>query len=180
MDARDHILYIYTMSSLSWQEDLTAQITASEVVDESYVQYTIRVHYRPADEPERTWTIVRRYSDFVDLHKALTSAAPSGAVPALPPKRFFNRFEPSFLAQRQEALQRLLDTLANSGAPMADGAADAALALFLEAEEHLWGGGADAFGEVSDRARRSTGTRSSCITCLASPRACVCFTYTNS
>ena len=65
MDARDHILYIYTMSSLSWQEDLTAQITASEVVDESYVQYTIRVHYRPADEPERTWTIVRRYSDFV-------------------------------------------------------------------------------------------------------------------
>ena len=139
--------------SLSWQEDLTASITASEVVDESYVQYTIRVHYRPADEPERTWTIVRRYSDFVDLHKALTSAAPSGAVPALPPKRFFNRFEPSFLAQRQEALQRLLDTLANSGAPMADGAADAALALFLEAEEHLWGGGADAFGEVGAHAR---------------------------
>ena len=123
-----------------------AVIKSSEIIDEPDVQYTIRVCHQSDDgggdataEP-RTWHIVRRYSDFESLHRTLASAAGSDTAAQLPPlplKRFFGRLEPGFLAQRQGALQRVLDTLtlAHGGALTtsgADGAADAALALFLE------------------------------------------------
>ena len=84
------------------------------------MQYTICVCHQSDDgggaataEP-RTWHIVRRYSDFESLHRTLASAAGSDTaaqLPPLPPKRFFNRLEPGFLAQRQDALQRVLETL---------------------------------------------------------------------
>jgi len=99
---------------------IKAVIESSEVIGESYVQYMIRVCHQPdggggaaAAEP-RTWHIVRRYNDFESLHRTLASAAGSDTaaqLPPLPPKRFFNRLEPGFLAQRQDALQRVLETL---------------------------------------------------------------------
>ena len=65
---------------------IKAVIESFEIIDESYVQYTIRVCHQPdggvggaAAEP-RTWHIVRRYNDFESLHRTLASAAGSGTV----------------------------------------------------------------------------------------------------
>ena len=52
--------------------------------------------------PENSWTVTKRYSDFVSLDAALK---PSGIELPLPPKKVFGNMEREFIAERQIGLQ---------------------------------------------------------------------------
>ena len=52
--------------------------------------------------PENSWTVTKRYSDFVALDAALK---PSGIELPLPPKKVFGNMEREFIAERQIGLQ---------------------------------------------------------------------------
>ena len=51
---------------------------------------------------ENSWKILRRYNDFVELHKCLVI---SGIDLPMPGKKFFGNMRPDFIAKRREALQ---------------------------------------------------------------------------
>lgn len=69
-------------------------------------EYVLQVH-RGTDSTE-TWQILRRYNDFVKLHKSL---ACSEQCPDLPKKKFIGNMHPSFIAQRRFELQEYLKTI---------------------------------------------------------------------
>ena len=63
-------------------------------------EYEIRVQRGPV--PENSWTVTKRYSDFVALDTALKMSAIE--LP-LPPKKVFGNMEREFIAERQTGLQ---------------------------------------------------------------------------
>ncbi|KAF2428783.1 hypothetical protein EJ08DRAFT_591937 [Tothia fuscella] len=82
----------------------TTTISAS---DKPYTLYNITIH-----TPLRTQTIQKRYSDFVELNNALTSAI--GAPPAnIPAKSWFSRTinNPQFTEQRRKGLEDYLKAI---------------------------------------------------------------------
>ncbi|KJE93894.1 hypothetical protein CAOG_004612 [Capsaspora owczarzaki ATCC 30864] len=67
----------------------------------------------------RAWTALRRYSDFDDLYQELCSTFPARFIDdvRMPSKRLIkmHKFEPAFIASRQQGLDRFVqDLLANS------------------------------------------------------------------
>ncbi|XP_041460484.1 PX domain-containing protein kinase-like protein isoform X2 [Lytechinus variegatus] len=84
---------------------LTCTIEAAQNL-ESHTDYVIRVQRGP--NPENSWQINRRYSDFVTLHDGLKV---SGMELGLPPKKVFGNMEREFIAERQQALQAYLNRL---------------------------------------------------------------------
>lgn len=69
-------------------------------------EYVLQVQ-RGIDSTE-TWQILKRYNDFVKLHKSL---ACSELCPELPKKKFIGNMHPSFIAQRRFELQEYLKTV---------------------------------------------------------------------
>lgn len=63
---------------------------------------------RGNDDSAETWQILKRYNDFVKLHKSL---ACSELCPELPKKKFIGNMHPSFIAQRRFELQEYLKTV---------------------------------------------------------------------
>lgn len=63
-------------------------------------EYIIRVQRGPV--PENSWTIQKRYSDFVKLDEELKFASLEFQ---LPPKKVFGNKEREFIAERQHGLQ---------------------------------------------------------------------------
>ncbi|XP_030827988.1 PX domain-containing protein kinase-like protein isoform X2 [Strongylocentrotus purpuratus] len=84
---------------------LTCSIEAAQNL-ESHTDYVIRVQRGP--NPENSWQINRRYSDFVTLHDGLKV---SGMELGLPPKKVFGNMEREFIAERQQALQGYLNRI---------------------------------------------------------------------
>ncbi|XP_071486643.1 PX domain-containing protein kinase-like protein [Diadema antillarum] len=84
---------------------LTCTIEAAQNV-ESHIDYVMRVQRGP--NPEHSWQINRRFSDFVSLHESLKIC---GMELLLPPKRVFGNMEREFIAERQQALQAYLNRL---------------------------------------------------------------------
>jgi hypothetical protein len=58
-----------------------------------------------------TYTVVRRFNDFVWLRGQLRDALPYLIVPALPEKQQIGRFNPDFIDVRLRALQRWGDRI---------------------------------------------------------------------
>lgn len=75
--------------------------------------------------------VIRRFSDFEALLWSLKPLGPPWSEVELPPKRFWNRHDPTFLEERKDLLQQLLDTLLSAPA------APAPLRDFLEMDVHI-------------------------------------------
>ncbi|XP_067632522.1 PX domain-containing protein kinase-like protein isoform X2 [Eurosta solidaginis] len=72
--------------------------TAQEV--KGHTEYLLRIQRGLIKE--NCWKILRRYNDFVDLHKCLCI---SGIDLPMPGKRLFGNMRPDFIAERRQALQ---------------------------------------------------------------------------
>jgi hypothetical protein len=108
---------------------LEATIENYETVNNEYILYSIRVGL--ADGNSLPWQVVRRFSDFESLLWALRPQGSPWSEYELPPKRWFNKFEESFLDDRRDKLQTLLiSLLSNSTVP-------SPLQHFLEVESHI-------------------------------------------
>lgn len=70
-----------------------------------FVRYTILVTLRG-----QSWSIIRRFNDFIPLHNALCRSFP-GFPGRLPVKKWFGRFNPDFLQDRKLQLQHYLDVV---------------------------------------------------------------------
>ncbi|XP_026741178.1 PX domain-containing protein kinase-like protein [Trichoplusia ni] len=95
----------HTKALVDDTEILTCTIENSQTV-RKHTEYTLRVSRGILRDT--TWTVSRRYKDFVELHAAL---APSGYDLPLPPKKYFGNLDPSFIAERQIALQNYLNEI---------------------------------------------------------------------
>ncbi|VVD01061.1 unnamed protein product [Leptidea sinapis] len=69
-----------------------------------HIEYVLRVQRGPCKDNK--WSVSRRYSDFAALHNCLQQA--NIDLP-LPPKKLLGNMQPSFVAERQIALQRYID-----------------------------------------------------------------------
>jgi len=65
-----------------------------------FQEYVIRVQKGPI--PENSWTVLRRYSQFVNLENELRIA---GIGLPLPPKKILGKMDREFIAERQQGLQ---------------------------------------------------------------------------
>jgi len=116
--------------ALSYDDlSIAATIDTYEVINNDYVQYTMRVGL--ANGSSVPWVVVRRFSDFESLLWALRPQGPPWSEQELPPKRWFNKHEPAFLEERWHRLQELIDTLLGNPLPPAP------LRQFLEVEAHV-------------------------------------------
>ncbi|WOO80973.1 PX domain-containing protein YPT35 [Vanrija pseudolonga] len=75
----------------------------------AYVVYEIEIDLRNGSKV----TILRRYTEFVRLHKALCRAFPhlKQTIPPLPGKNHMSKFQPEFLEERRPRLQRFIRTV---------------------------------------------------------------------
>ncbi|KAI4467204.1 px serine/threonine kinase pxk [Holotrichia oblita] len=71
-----------------------------------HTEFVIRVQRGPFSD--RTWRIHKRYNDFVKLHSQLQA---SGLPLTLPPKKIIGNMDPEFISERQQALQKYLNTI---------------------------------------------------------------------
>uniref|UniRef100_A0A1A9WNK0 PX domain-containing protein n=1 Tax=Glossina brevipalpis TaxID=37001 RepID=A0A1A9WNK0_9MUSC len=78
--------------------------TAQEI--NGHTEYLLRLQRGPLKE--NCWRLLKRYNDFVALHKHFSK---SGIPLSLPGKRLFGNMRPDFIAERRQALQHLLSLL---------------------------------------------------------------------
>ena len=65
------------------------------------------------------WSVVRRFEDFESLLWALKPQGPPWSQHRMPPTRWFNKHEPSFLQERQVLLQAMLESMLSQSLPPA-------------------------------------------------------------
>ncbi|GJQ76117.1 hypothetical protein Trydic_g1865 [Trypoxylus dichotomus] len=71
-----------------------------------HTEFVIRVQRGPFSD--RTWRVNKRYNDFVKLHSQLQA---SGLPLSLPPKKIIGNMDPEFISERQQALQKYLNSV---------------------------------------------------------------------
>lgn len=84
---------------------LTCVITNFRTVD-AHTEYIIKVH-RGFNE-EHNWVVIKRYREFVALHKELHAASYNIN---LPPKRYIGNLNRQFILERQALLQKYLNDI---------------------------------------------------------------------
>lgn len=84
---------------------------------QAYISYKVTATFAepPPGLDTSTFTVIRRFSDFVWLRGALRDTVPWAIVPCLPEKQQLGRFSPDFVEIRLRALQRWMDKVAASG-----------------------------------------------------------------
>ncbi|XP_050295363.1 PX domain-containing protein kinase-like protein [Anthonomus grandis grandis] len=71
-----------------------------------HTEFVIRVHRGPFSD--QTWKVHKRYNDFLKLHQCLQESK----IPLeLPPKKLIGNLDPKFICERQQALQKYLDSI---------------------------------------------------------------------
>ncbi|CAH2089344.1 unnamed protein product [Euphydryas editha] len=70
----------------------------------NHTEYILRV--QRGQNKENRWTVSRRYRDFAALHVSLQQANINLPIP---PKKFIGNMQPSFVAERQTALQNYIN-----------------------------------------------------------------------
>ncbi|KAL9918285.1 PX domain-containing protein kinase-like protein [Glossina fuscipes fuscipes] len=78
--------------------------TAQEV--NGHTEYLLRLQRGPSKE--NCWRLLKRYNDFVTLHKNFIK---SGIPLSLPGKRLFGNMRPDFIAERRQALQQYINDI---------------------------------------------------------------------
>ncbi|KAH9995539.1 Vps5 C terminal like-domain-containing protein [Russula vinacea] len=97
----------------------------------AYIMYT--VHTKANDFPtfsKSSFSVLRRYSDFLWLYETLSINNPGVVVPPVPEKSPFGRFDDQFVQQRRTALENCINKIANH--PVL--CKDADLKRFLESD----------------------------------------------
>ncbi|TDH74219.1 hypothetical protein CCR75_001458 [Bremia lactucae] len=89
------------------------QVAVSEPVKQgegmnSYISYKISTTTTRPQFVKSSFSVVRRYSDFVWIHGHLNALFPGVVVPPLPEKLLVGRFSPEFIESRRRALQLFL------------------------------------------------------------------------
>ena len=77
-----------------------------------------------------SFSVLRRYSDFLWLYETLSLNNPGVVVPPVPEKSPFGRFEDTFVQQRRLGLEKCINKMSNH--PVL--AKDADLKMFLESD----------------------------------------------
>ncbi|KAK4884313.1 hypothetical protein RN001_000584 [Aquatica leii] len=86
-------------------ETLSCVIENWRTID-GHTEYIIRVHRGPFSQ--KTWRIYKRYNDFLALHSYLQT---SGLPLPLPPKKIIGNRDPEFISERQQGLQKYLNSV---------------------------------------------------------------------
>ncbi|CAH0490579.1 unnamed protein product [Peronospora farinosa] len=94
-------------------ESNTIQVTVNEPVKQgegmnAYISYKISTITTRVQFAKSSFSVVRRYSDFIWIHGHLTAKYPGIVVPPLPEKLLVGRFSPEFIENRRRALQLFL------------------------------------------------------------------------
>eukprot|EP00515_Schizochytrium_aggregatum_P006485 CAMPEP_0202069720 /NCGR_PEP_ID=MMETSP0964-20121228/667_1 /ASSEMBLY_ACC=CAM_ASM_000500 /TAXON_ID=4773 /ORGANISM="Schizochytrium aggregatum, Strain ATCC28209" /LENGTH=327 /DNA_ID=CAMNT_0048636501 /DNA_START=37 /DNA_END=1019 /DNA_ORIENTATION=+ len=88
------------------QQPLRAVISSSRLVNE-HTEYRIELVAGAA----KLSSVSRRFREFTELHAQLSKTNHAFPIPEVPPKKFFGRTNPEFVAKRQKELQVFLDQL---------------------------------------------------------------------
>ncbi|KAI9918456.1 hypothetical protein PsorP6_011961 [Peronosclerospora sorghi] len=91
----------------------TIQVTVREPVKQgegmnAYISYKICTVTSRPQFAKTSFSVVRRYRDFIWLHASLSALYPGVVVPPLPEKLLVGRFSPEFIESRRRALQVFL------------------------------------------------------------------------
>uniref|UniRef100_A0AAR5QKD6 PX domain-containing protein kinase-like protein n=1 Tax=Dendroctonus ponderosae TaxID=77166 RepID=A0AAR5QKD6_DENPD len=71
-----------------------------------HTEFVIRVHRGPFSD--QTWKVCKRYNDFLKLHQMLQVSR----IPLeLPPKKLIGNLDPQFISERQQGLQKYLNSI---------------------------------------------------------------------
>lgn len=89
---------------------LIGQAGVVTIHGKSYVNYTIHV-CRTTSDGSRNWIVMRRYSDFHDLHMQLIERYPSLSWLQLPGKKAFGNMEQEFIDKRRDQLENYIQPL---------------------------------------------------------------------
>ncbi|KAH9019146.1 Vps5 C terminal like-domain-containing protein [Lactarius hengduanensis] len=96
----------------------------------AYTMYTVHSKTTSPMFSQPSFSVLRRYSDFLWLYGALSANNPGVVVPPAPEKSPFGRFDDQFVRQRRTALENCINKIANH--PVL--CKDADLKLFLESD----------------------------------------------
>ncbi|RLN14208.1 hypothetical protein BBJ28_00004769 [Nothophytophthora sp. Chile5] len=102
-----------TASSTRAEAQAMIQVTVSEPVKQgegmnAYISYKLSTTTTRPQFSKSSFSVVRRYSDFVWLHAHLSAMYPGVVVPPLPEKLLVGRFSPEFVESRRRSLQLFL------------------------------------------------------------------------
>ncbi|KAI0272519.1 Vps5 C terminal like-domain-containing protein [Gloeopeniophorella convolvens] len=95
-----------------------------------YTMYTVHTRTTSPLYSKPTFSVLRRYSDFLWLYETLSLNNPGVVVPPVPEKSPFGRFDDQFVQQRRTGLENCINKMANH--PVL--CKDADLKLFLESD----------------------------------------------
>ncbi|KAI0794061.1 Vps5 C terminal like-domain-containing protein [Fomes fomentarius] len=96
----------------------------------AYTMYTVHTKTTSPMYKKSTFSVLRRYSDFLWLYETLSLNNPGVVVPPVPDKNPFGRFDEDFVQQRRLALEKCIQKIA--GHPVLQ--KDTDLKLFLESD----------------------------------------------
>ncbi|OJT02912.1 Vacuolar protein sorting-associated protein vps5 [Trametes pubescens] len=96
----------------------------------AYTMYTVHTKTTSPIYKKSTFSVLRRYSDFLWLYETLSMNNPGVVVPPVPDKNPFGRFDNEFVQQRRLALEKCIQKIAAH--PVLQ--KDADLKLFLESD----------------------------------------------
>ncbi|KAG2136254.1 Vps5 C terminal like-domain-containing protein [Suillus cothurnatus] len=96
----------------------------------SFTMYTVHTRTTSPLFQKSTFSVLRRYSDFLWLYETLSTNNPGVVVPPVPEKSPFGRFDETFVQQRRVALEKCIQKIVNH--PVL--AKDPDLKLFLESD----------------------------------------------
>ncbi|TFK79220.1 Vps5-domain-containing protein, partial [Polyporus arcularius HHB13444] len=96
----------------------------------AYTMYTVHTKTTSPMYKKSTFSVLRRYSDFLWLYETLSMNNPGVVVPPVPDKNPFGRFDEEFVQQRRLALEKCIQKIASH--PVLQ--KDTDLKLFLESD----------------------------------------------
>ncbi|KAI0731336.1 Vps5 C terminal like-domain-containing protein [Earliella scabrosa] len=96
----------------------------------AYTMYTVHTKTTSPMYKKSTFSVLRRYSDFLWLYETLSMNNPGVVVPPVPDKNPFGRFDEEFVQQRRLGLEKCIQKIANH--PVLQ--KDTDLKLFLESD----------------------------------------------
>ncbi|KAH9888986.1 Vps5 C terminal like-domain-containing protein [Cubamyces lactineus] len=96
----------------------------------AYTMYTVHTKTTSPMYKKSTFSVLRRYSDFLWLYETLSLNNPGVVVPPVPDKNPFGRFDNEFVQQRRLALEKCIQKIASH--PVLQ--KDPDLKLFLESD----------------------------------------------
>ncbi|KAF8555974.1 Vps5-domain-containing protein [Imleria badia] len=79
----------------------------------AHTLYTVHTHTSSPLFSKATFSVLRRYSDFLWLYETLSMNNPGVVVPPVPEKNPFGRFDEQFVQQRRLALEKCIQKMAN-------------------------------------------------------------------